>query len=193
LEQERLTQLLHKWLKMEKQRPDFSVIAREEAIKTDFADLPLTLRIDRIDRSDSGETLLIDYKTGNATIGGWLGERPNEPQLPLYALLQDQPPSAISFGVINVDRQTMVGLTDNPALIPNYKAPRQPLPDSWQELLQQWRDALTQLATSYRNGEAEVTPYHPQAFYYQSELLPLNRWPEQTEITRRLESREGSE
>ncbi|MDM3870159.1 PD-(D/E)XK nuclease family protein [Porticoccus sp. W117] len=189
LEQERLTKLLHKWLDMEKQRPDFTVVAREAEIEQTFADLPLTLRIDRIDRSDNDETLLIDYKTGNATINGWLGERPSEPQLPLYALLQDEAPSAISFGIINADKQAMVGLTDNPELIPNYKPPRQPLPESWQELLEQWHDSLTQLATSYRNGEAEVTPYHPQAFYYQGELLPLNRWPEQAEISRKLESK----
>ncbi|MGS2723838.1 PD-(D/E)XK nuclease family protein [Porticoccus sp. GXU_MW_L64] len=188
LEQERLTGLLQKWLDMEKQRPEFTVIAREADIEQSFAGLTLKLRIDRIDRSASGETLLMDYKTGNATVNGWLDERPNEPQLPLYALLQDQAPSAISFAIINADKQVMVGLTDNPALIPNYKPPHQPLPESWQELLQQWRDSLTELATSYKQGDAEITPYHSQAFYYQSELLPLNRWPEQTEITRKLEN-----
>ena len=190
LEQERLKQLLSKWLDMERQRPGFTVAAREEKLEANFAGLPLTLRIDRIDQCDSGETLLIDYKTGNASVNGWLGERPNEPQLPLYALLQEQPPSAISFGIINADQQTMVGLTDNSTLIPNYKPPRQSLPESWQELIEHWRDTLTELATSYRQGDAEIIPYHSQAFYYQSELLPLNRWPEQTEITRRLE-REG--
>jgi hypothetical protein len=29
---------------------------------------------------------VIDYKTGEAKVAAWLGDRPDEPQLPMYAL-----------------------------------------------------------------------------------------------------------
>ena len=191
LEAERLNNLVNRWLDTERERPAFRVAAREAAIEANFAGLPMTLRIDRIDHSDGdgGGTVLIDYKTGNATIGGWLGDRPSEPQLPLYALLQPEPPTAISFAIINAEKQAMVGLTDNPSLIPNYKISRHyPVPESWHELLDRWRTTLTAVAESYCRGDAEITPYNRQGFAYQEELLPLNRWLERTGILRRLEN-----
>src|SRR5690606_14489700 len=79
LEQERLARLLHAWLEQEKTRPPFTVVAIEEQRTVNFAGLILQLRIDRIDQLDSGECLLIDYKTGSPKIKSWLGERPDEP------------------------------------------------------------------------------------------------------------------
>ncbi|UTW46152.1 PD-(D/E)XK nuclease family protein [bacterium SCSIO 12696] len=194
LEQERLNTLVLRWLTTEKQRQPFVVSAREATVEAEFVGLPLKLRIDRIDTSDGGETILIDYKTGNSTIAGWLGERPNEPQLPLYALLQTQAPAAISFAIINADKQNMVGLAEDQALVAGYKvSSRYAVPADWNELLQQWRENLTTLATSYGNGEADITPYHPQPFYYQSELLPLNRWPEQAQMARAVARQHGEQ
>ena len=40
-----------------------------------------------MDRLADGARVLIDYKTGVAT-ADWRGERPDNPQLPIYALLQ---------------------------------------------------------------------------------------------------------
>ena len=193
LEIERFNTLIKRWLDNERERPPFTVAAREATVEASFAGLPLTLRIDRIDQTEQGETLLIDYKTGNSTIAGWLGDRPAEPQLPLYALLQDQPPTAISFGIINAEQQKLVGLTDNPNLIPGYKiSNRYSVPEQWSELLEQWRNVLTDIAHSYCNGDAAITPYNQQAFGYQQELLSLNRWPEREQIERYRQQQEKS-
>src|SRR5690554_341004 len=83
LEKERLVRLLTLWLEQEKTRPPFKVIAVEEAQDIVFSGLQLKLRIDRIDQLESGDLLLIDYKTGSPKMKSWLSERPDEPQLPL--------------------------------------------------------------------------------------------------------------
>ena len=53
------------------------------------ADLEFAVSIDRVDRLADGARVLIDYKTGNAA-ADWRGERPDNPQLPIYALLHPE-------------------------------------------------------------------------------------------------------
>ena len=200
IESERLTALIQQWLEVEQQRPDFQVAAREAKIDVNFAELPLTLRIDRIDTSAQGETLLVDYKTGNSTIAGWLGERPSEPQLPLYAALHreiQQPlPSAVSFAVINAETRKFVAVTENPSLIPGYRLSshhKDKLPEHWPDLIAQWRTTLTDITRSYLDGGADITVYNSTAFNYQSELLPLNRWLEREQLERYANQHSGNE
>ncbi len=183
LERERLIKLLAFWLSFEKQRAPFEVIAREALLEGDFAGLPLSLRIDRIDRTPNGETILIDYKTGLPSLNSWLGERPSEPQLPLYALMQNPPPCAISFAVINIEQQRFIGIAQDDKLLPEPPAARGPTAAEWPELLEQWRTALTALATEYGRGHAALAVYNKNSFDLQQELLPLNRWPEREQIT----------
>ena len=58
------------------------------------------MRIDRIDRLADGARVLIDYKSGLAD-ADWRGERPDNPQLPLYALLRPKHLVAVAYGRIN--------------------------------------------------------------------------------------------
>jgi hypothetical protein len=62
-----------------------------------FSGIRLDLRLDRVDRFADGTHALIDYKTGEAKVGGWLGERPDDPQLPLYFLIEDVPVSTLAY------------------------------------------------------------------------------------------------
>ena len=66
------------------------------------ADLSLTLRPDRIDELEDGRRSVIDYKTRAPSKTNWLGDRPQEPQLPLYSLL-DSTISGIAFAELSTN------------------------------------------------------------------------------------------
>src|SRR5690606_9900956 len=89
--------------------PPFTVIAIEEKQPIDFAGIQVDLRIDRIDQLTNEQRILIDYKTGTPTVKSLLGNRPDEPQLPLYAVSQTQPVAALAFAQISPKTMTWLG------------------------------------------------------------------------------------
>ncbi len=181
IEQARLIKLLQRWLAVELQRAEFSVLALEQTLNTELAGLPLTLRIDRIDQLEDGSVLLIDYKTGASNPSRWAGERPREPQLPLYAIASRKPVAAISFAEINAQTTAFKGICaddDRPsAPAPGIKPPSQhrlELPADWEQLLLHWRATLERLVHQFLNGATMVDPVDSAAYDY-SGLEPLNR------------------
>ena len=179
IEVRRLKQLLQQWLDIELQRQAFSVLAPEKQLYMSIGGLPLSLRIDRIDRLDDQRVVLIDYKTGDTNINCWAGERLEEPQLPLYALALPEQIGGLCFGQISaVKSVTAKGVSDTPEIIPGL----QPLTkidfDDWEDCLDVWREQLETLAAEFLDGAAEIAFYTPTALRYQSHLYPLNRWPE---------------
>jgi len=149
----------------------------------------LKLIIDRIDEvniegNDHGQQIIIDYKTGSANTNSWLSNRPEQPQLPLYVLSSESPVAAATFAVINVAQQQFVGFSETPNLLPNVQPPgKRTEPESWDELLKQWQQALTKLADEFKQGYAAVKLFKPTAMQYQQELEPLNRLAELSSMT----------
>nr|VFJ59564.1 MAG: probable DNA repair protein [Candidatus Kentron sp. DK] len=164
LERQRLAELVMEWLALEKNRPPFTVIARERGRRVRFGGIPVTLRPDRMDRTAEGEYLLLDYKTGStAKTGDWFGERPASPQLPLYAVMEAQC-SGIALALVRRGEMALKGIAARPDLAPGVtavedaggKAGRGP--GDWEGLREQWRRTLTALAASFLRGEARVDP-----------------------------------
>ena len=88
VQRRRLRALLHPWLDFELTRPPFTVLQQEEKHLRTIGPLTLELRADRIDETQGGK-LILDYKTGAASPSDWKGERPDAPQLPLYAVTSE--------------------------------------------------------------------------------------------------------
>lgn len=166
----RTQKLLIEWLEIEKTRAPFEVISIEEPIQIEFEGIALNLRLDRIDRLENGDLLLIDYKTGSPNIKDWQGDRPKDPQLPLYALTTTPPPTAISFARISAKGSEFIGIG---------KAFGQPItlkqPEDWALEISQWQTALSQLAQEFQCGDARVVFSSDEAKRHAVDLLPLNR------------------
>lgn len=162
LELQRLEKILLDWLLLESQRPDFEVAFQEHEIQTQIGNIPITLRVDRIDQLADGSQLIIDYKTGkNNEIKYWFGERLDEPQLPLYCLLSGDTISGISFGQLHPDDMTLKGISKKNIDIKSIKT----LPEikhatstSWDQQLQEWKTVLENLSNDFLRGVAHVDP-----------------------------------
>lgn len=168
LEQERLTELALAWLEYEAERArPFRVVACEKTLETRIAGLPLRVKIDRIDELDDGSQVIIDYKTGSrVSAGSWTGERPVEPQVPLYCISHDN----VSAGILaQVHRRTrrMYGLAREADIAPGVSvhAPGGDIPD-WDALLDHWRAQLELLAREILDGLARVEPRDRTACEY---------------------------
>jgi probable DNA repair protein len=179
IEAQRLKQLLAQWLDIELQRQAFSVLAPEKQLFMSIGGLPLSLRIDRIDRLDDQRIVLIDYKTGDTTINCWAGERLEEPQLPLYALALPEQIGGLCFGQISTAKSVAAkGVSDTPEIIPGLVPLNKIGFEGWEDCLEVWREQLETLAEEFLDGQAEIAFYTNAALRYQSHLYPLNRWPE---------------
>ena len=112
IEQKFLQNLLFTWLTYEKTRPPFTIEVLEKILNTQLGDLPLEIHIDRVDRLENGDLIIIDYKTGAniPKMDDFLGERPSEPQLPLYCMLYPEPVSGFAFAVVRNDKSRPINV-----------------------------------------------------------------------------------
>lgn len=186
LESKRLHALVLAWLEMEKQRPPFRVSGREMETELELNGLRINLRIDRIDTLEEGGELLIDYKTGEVKASAWFGDRPDEPQLPLYSLaFTDNGLAGIAFARIRAGDIAFEGVASEEVSIlgiksfENLRHTREAA--SWDEVLAGWRQTIEQLVQDFMAGEARVSPkQYPQTCTY-CELKPLCRIGESLE------------
>jgi ATP-dependent helicase/nuclease subunit B len=157
LERRRLARLAHEWFeKVEKERPPFSVVSTEEKRPIVFGGVQFDARIDRMDRLESGGHAILDYKTGggNLTAKRWQGERPDEPQLPLYAVSAKEEITAVVFAKFRPGDMRFVGLSRDDKALP--KVPK--AKEGWQPLLRDWKKEAERLGQSFAGGEAGVDP-----------------------------------
>jgi len=165
LERDRLARIAREWLEVERDRPPFEVSMRETRLALTAGRLHLTGRVDRVDRLQDGGVAVIDYKSGRVNPGAWLGPRPDDAQLPLYALAigAGEDVRAVAFARLKVGEQGFAGLARDAGLLPEVKTVSQhrtagKVAASWDELVAQWRRAVDELGDEFARGEARVDP-----------------------------------
>ena len=170
LEKQRLVKLAGDWLEVERERSPFAVTHVEEKGTLNVGGLSFNGRIDRMDKLEDGSHALIDYKTGRATPNSWLGVRPDEPQLPLYAVTAEEKVSAVAFAKLQPGAMKFSGFSMNEKEIPGVKPA-----NSWSGLIHSWKTELGSLASGFAAGDARVDPKRGLATCRTCDLQPLCR------------------
>ncbi len=174
IEKIRLEKLITQWLEYEKKRKPFKVFNIEKNQTISIGGLTLECRIDRIDQLEDESYVIIDYKTGSSSPSSWFGERPDEPQLPLYSLATNLPISALTFAECRVDNQQFKGISVVSDILPDVKSIEK-YDYEWNELVSEWKDYLSQLASDFLKGKATVDPKDPSLNCQFCEIYSLCR------------------
>jgi probable DNA repair protein len=189
LEKDRLYRLVLDWLAIERQRKPFRVIDPESEQNYELAGLRLRMRIDRMDELSDGSLCIIDYKSGKANPSAWCGERPEEPQVPLYSLAKQQQVSAVAFARLLGGETALAGMTrdyqlfsENERLFRDMKQ----LPikrknaacseyRDWESLIVHWQTVLLNIAANYAKGDAQVDPVNADSTCTYCDIKPVCR------------------
>ncbi|ABK43490.1 DNA helicase/exodeoxyribonuclease V, subunit B [Magnetococcus marinus MC-1] len=186
LEQQRLQQLMARWIDVELARaPGFVVEVAEDPQKLAIAGATLELRLDRLDRLADGRHLLIDYKSGQPTTKDWQGPRMSDPQLPLYTLLSHAQGAlhvaGLAFASLKANKgdKPWIGMGEEAELLPGLKAWKpvgeESQAQSWPAQLSEWRQWLTELVEAFMAGSAAVDPHEGDKGCGYCDLSPLCR------------------
>ncbi|KTD10469.1 PD-(D/E)XK nuclease family protein [Legionella hackeliae] len=158
VELERLKQLVQASLDWERQRPAFEIEALEQEFKINLADMTFRVRVDRLDITENGQKWVIDYKTSLPQSLPWNEERPKEPQLLLYALLDDAI-NTLLFTQLKAGHLTPKGLSEEDLTTPGISSLKKG--QTWTELRQYWHDQLNELAHEFIQGHCKPQPSSP--------------------------------
>lgn len=179
METERLCRHVLEWLELEKQRVPFRVVETETKHEATAGGVRVQLKIDRIDELTDGRRVVIDYKTGEVKPAQWFGDRPDEPQLPLYSMAVSGDIAGVLFAQVKAGGMAFNGVTADEGLAPGVKSfetlSQTREANSWSNVLRDWRATMEKLGAGFRNGEASVDPKKYPVTCTYCELKPLCR------------------
>lgn len=194
LEVERLRRLLLEWLWIEKNRAPFTVVRRESERMVCFGGLTVKTVIDRVDRLADGSLVIIDYKTSRPDVRDWFGERPTEPQLPIYCASCDDSVdpdadgveetasnvAAVAFAQIRTGEMRFHGITrsESPLLpgVEHYSQREEAACfPTWEDLVLAWNRELHSLGETFRDGHVRIAPKQGRDTCRNCDLAPLCR------------------
>ncbi len=179
IEIQRLTRLVSEFIQLEKQRSPFVVQKIEQDRMVNIGLLNIKTKVDRIDVLPDDSWVIIDYKTSEPSPTSWFGERPDEPQLPLYAVTEKRNVSGLIFAQVKSGKVAYKGIVKEAEVFPGMTAfidSRYGKDyDSWEALTAHWQQILDQLAEQYQQGIASVDPKNPNTTCAFCDLTALCR------------------
>jgi hypothetical protein len=91
-----------------------------------------------------------------------LGERPEEPQLPLYLVTAEPAAVAVAFAQVKTGEMRFTALARDGDLLPGAKALRESRHAdqyaSWEDLVGAWQADLARIAADFIGGNAKIDP-----------------------------------
>jgi probable DNA repair protein len=186
LQQAILQPLIVEWLQLEKTRAPFRNVKTEQSLQVAIGRLRLDMQVDRIDQLEDDSVVVVDYKTSRRlSVAAWNPPRPEQPQLPLYAVQlssNKQAVAAVMFAQLAPGSVQPVGLTNDESIMAGLQlgdfdeAAAKPgkYQPPLQQLLPEWTEELTELAEQFAEGHAEVMPKDASSCAY-CDLKPLCR------------------
>ena len=120
---------------------------------------------------DDGKKMIIDYKTGECSKNDWLTERPRDPQLLVYNLVDSF--DAISFAKVKPGECGFIGISKEDEMLPGVVSfekdakLREKLQgiNRWDELTESWKGVVKGLARQFMEGKNEVDPIEKACDY----------------------------
>lgn len=150
----RLKRLVLSFLEWEKQRPEFEIATLEESYSINLAGLDFSVRVDRLDKVDDSKWV-IDYKSSLPYSKPWNEDRPTEPQLLLYTLL-DKEINALLLIQLKTGAILCNGLSENKLDIKGISSLKKE--ESWEHRRNEWQQHLTGLAEELQLGHSPPLP-----------------------------------
>lgn len=172
LERERVSGLFKEWIeKVESKRGDFTVEKTEYQTDIAIEGLTIKTRLDRIDSVSDGKKIIIDYKTGECSKNDWLTERPKEPQLLVYNLVDTF--DAISFAKVKPGECGFIGISKEDDILPKVVSLEKDVKlreklqgiNTWDELTESWKGVVNGLARQFLEGKNAVDPIEKACDY----------------------------
>ncbi len=180
LEIKRIVELLTDWLSIDRAREPFDVAATELKQTLTIGALHINTSIDRVDTLADGSSVIIDYKTGSVATGSWFGERPEEPQLPLYGVFGGDGVQSIAFAQLKKGEAKYVGMSDCAEQFSALKGldKTKGAEADWDAQMARWQAVAIALTNQFVAGDARVMPTKKACDY--CDLSSLCRINEQT-------------
>lgn len=150
----RLKRLILSCLDWEKTRPAFEVTALEESYSIHVAGLDFKVRVDRLDQVNDTKWV-IDYKSNLPASKPWNEERPQEPQLLLYALL-DQQINTLVLIQLKTGKVLCNGMSEEKLDLKGITALKKE--QSWEQCRKDWLQQLTLLSEEFQQGFCPPKP-----------------------------------
>ena len=173
IEQARLVRIIGEWMGMERQRQPFMVVDQEEHRSVEVGGIKVNIRVDRVDRLEDGKLVILDYKSGECGPADWAGARPDEPQLPIYAVTEEAEVAGVLFARLRTGDLGFRGLAESPDIAPGVRVPEKQPPIA--QTISDWRTVLDDLGRGFREGRAHVDPKDPAKTCRYCELPSLCR------------------
>ena len=189
VEQARVQDLCMQWLELESQRQSFSVLQTEQEHWITLAGIQFKIIIDRVDEVD-GKAVILDYKTGKASINSLLNTPLKAPQLAVYLLAVQQDIGGIGYALLHSDDGVKISavveeedvlLSKSRSIQVFAKMAEKEGGDyydaSWSDFLDHLKQQVLELAQQIQQGQAQMTFTSVQDIEYAAGKLAL-RLPE---------------